>query len=153
MLFAVVTGRLYRTVLCHCLDDCSRGHSVSGGGDTAAGNDPQRLNPAEPIHRNDPPAVDDDDDEDGDPASVPRLRFEITFHRPCGSLRRRQRRQHGVGHDAAQLDGGQSGTGTVPSETIELEITQCVASAVDDCGGLTSADRADNIDRKTAADE
>ena len=134
----LVAGRLYRTVLCQCLDDCCRGREVSGGGDAAADNDPRRLNSAEPIHRDDTPAVidDDDDDEDEDPASLPRLRFEISFHRPCGSLRRRQRRQHVVGHEAAQLDRGRRGTGTGPGQTIELEVTQCATSTADGGGGL-----------------
>ena len=123
----MVTGRLYRTVLCRCHDN----RSGRSGSDAAVGGDAQQLNPTavpSATRRNDMTIVDDDDDdEDGDPAA-PRLRFEISFHRPCGSLRRRQRRHAEVQH----VDEARRRNDVGPGETIELDMTQFVASVADD---------------------
>ena len=76
---------------------------------------------------------DDDDEDDGGnaAAALPRLRFEITFHRPCGSQRRRQRRHVAVEQEAVPLDAGPRRAATEPGETIELDIlSQCAPSAV-----------------------
>jgi len=132
-----VTGRLYRTVLCRCYDNRRQGSGVVAAGSADGGDAPQHVNLAvvpSTTNRDNQLVVgdadDDDDDEDVDPALLPRLRFEITFHSPCGSLRRRQRRQGTVEQRAAAHDGRRRRTETGACETIELEMTQGATSAV-----------------------
>ena len=129
----LVTGRLYRTVLCRCYDNRRQGRGVPGDGAVTT-NAPQNMNVATmPSTTNRDNRLvadvdDDDDDEDVDAATLPRLRFEITFHRPCGSLRRRQRRQDAVEQGTTPHAGRRRRTEAGPCETIELDMTQCATS-------------------------
>jgi len=78
-------------------------------------------------HREALAGTDVDEDEDASAAAAT-LRFEISFHRPCGSQRRRhQRRQSAVEQARTRLR-----TEAAACETLELEMTQCVASVPGD---------------------
>jgi len=132
----VVTGRLYRTVLCRCYDDRCQGRGVVGDG--AAADAAQRMNVAGagPSTSNNrdaglDPRDDDDDDEELDAGALPRLRFEITFHRPCVGRRPRRHRPPAEQPWTTQDDGRRRRSGTWPpySETIELDTIQCAMSS------------------------
>ena len=125
-------------MLCRCYNDRCQGRGVIGGNAVAADAPQQMTLAVVPSTSNrdnrlvtgDDDDDDDDDEEDMDHASLPRLRFEITFHRPCGSLRRRQRRHGPVEPGTTQRDGRRGRrTESGPCETIELDMTQCAASA------------------------
>ena len=127
------TGRLYRTVLCRCYDKRRQGDGVVGA--AAADNQLQHPHQAGMASPTDPGAllasVDEEDDVE-DAAehatiSLPRLRFEITFHRPCPrSQRRRQRRRNSgeLERETTTLEGRRRRTAKQTwkrGQTIELE--------------------------------
>ena len=141
----MAAGRLYLSVLCRCCDERCQAHGVDGGGAAAA----DVHSAAVTRHRGGLLAAVDDDDEDGDLRPPPRLRFEITFHRPCGSQRRRQQRRQGAVEQGASSSGvGRQPTEARPGETIELEIVPCVSSVPADDRSTSRVQPRRNFNRR-----
>jgi len=134
--------------VCRCYDNRRHGHGVVGGADAAVADNGNHGNPPAsaaaaagalaPTELAILGVAEEEDDDDADKvARCSRLRFEIAFHRPCGSQSQRRRRiTHEQRRFCSEPDGATNtrpptATGRRGNNGDTIELNLFVSSATD----------------------